>query len=191
MGLRAQVPHRGAAANDALELIALLQLRSQVRVFRPQASLLERLLQHVQQLVELKRLRDEVGSAPLDRIDGILHGSVAGNDDRHNPWIPFARRVDDLGPVNAREPEVGDDDVKGKLIEQLQCLLATGRFDDLEAALEQALGHHRAQSGFIVDKEQMSSFSHVCQYFDSAAAKQQKQGIRIRRMRPIRVCVTG
>ena len=42
------------------EAIALLELRAQVRVLGFQPPLLERRVEHVQQLVDLKRLADEV-----------------------------------------------------------------------------------------------------------------------------------
>ena len=55
-----QPRHRAALADDALEPVALLELRAQVRVLRLQPPLLERRVEHVQQLVDLKRLADEV-----------------------------------------------------------------------------------------------------------------------------------
>ena len=55
-----QPRHRAALADDALEAVALLELRAQVRVLRLQPPLLERRIEHVQQLVDLKRLADEV-----------------------------------------------------------------------------------------------------------------------------------
>jgi hypothetical protein len=50
------------------EAIALLELRSQICVLRLQPPLLDRRVEHVQQLVDLKRLADEVPRAALDRF---------------------------------------------------------------------------------------------------------------------------
>ena len=57
----------------------------QIRVLTLQAPLLERLVEHVHQLVELKRLGDEIRGAQLDHVDGVFHGAVAGDDDREMP----------------------------------------------------------------------------------------------------------
>ena len=51
--------------------------------------------------------------------------------------------------------QVRDDDVEGELFEQLDGLFAAVSFDDLEAALAQALGHERPKRLFVVDKEKM------------------------------------
>ena len=77
-----QRAHARAAADHRAEPEPLIELLAQIRVLVLQPPLLERRVQHVQQLLELKRLGDEVGGAPLDRVDRILHGAVAGDDDR-------------------------------------------------------------------------------------------------------------
>ena len=73
--------HRAALADDALEPIPLLELRAQVRVLRFQPPLLERRVEHVQQLVDLKRLADEIPRAAPDHFDGVFHRPEAGDDD--------------------------------------------------------------------------------------------------------------
>ena len=55
-----QVRHRPALADDALEPIALFELRAQIGVLRSQPPLFERRIEHVQQFVDLKRLADEI-----------------------------------------------------------------------------------------------------------------------------------
>ena len=67
-----EIAHDGAAADEAVDAITLLQLRSQVGVLALQPPLLHRRAEDVQQRVELKRLGDEVGRALFDRVDGIL-----------------------------------------------------------------------------------------------------------------------
>ena len=143
------------------ELIPLLELRSEVGVLRREPPLLHRLLQHVHQLVELKRLGDEIRRAALDGIDGILHRAEACDDDRDDARIPLPGRLDDPGPVDAGQPEVGDDDVEGELVEEFEGLFAAVGLHDLESALGQALGHQAAQRGLVVDEEQMGGGTHL------------------------------
>ena len=65
--------HDRRAADDAVELEAILQLRAQVGVFGLQPALFDRRVQLVQQLLELERLGDEAfGAQPRD-LDGFAH----------------------------------------------------------------------------------------------------------------------
>ena len=82
--------------DEAVDAIALLELRSQVGVLRLQPPLLERRSQHVQQRVELERLGDEVGGALLDGLDRVLHRAVAGDDDGDDVGVALERGVEDL-----------------------------------------------------------------------------------------------
>jgi len=150
-----QLLRRPALAEHAAERIALLQLRSQVGVFRRQPPLLHPLLQDVHQLVELERLGDEVRRTALHRIDRVLHGAVAGDDDDDDAGVAFAGRLDHVCAIDAGHPEVGDHDIEGELVEELDRSFATLRLDDIEPALRQALGHQGPQRGLVVREEQV------------------------------------
>ena len=116
----------------------------------------------MQQLVELKRLGDEVRRAALDRIDGVLHRAVAGDDDGDDARDSGRRAASmTAGPVDAGQPQVGDDDVEGELLEQLERLFAAVGLDDFEAALGQPLGHERAQGRLVIDKEKMQHGANI------------------------------
>ena len=69
----------------------------------------------MKQRVELKGLRDEVGGALLDRVDRVLHRAVPGDHDCHDVRVAFEGRVEDLPPVDAWQPEVGDENVEGEV----------------------------------------------------------------------------
>ena len=58
-----QRAHRRALADHRAQAKSLVELLMQVRVLALQPPLLERGVEHVHQLVELKRLGDEVGGA--------------------------------------------------------------------------------------------------------------------------------
>ena len=87
----------------------------------------------MQQLVELKRLGDEVGGAALDGLDRVLHRAVAGDDDGDDAGVAGEGGVDDLPAVDARQAEIRDDDVEGKSLERLQRGFARRGLDHLEA----------------------------------------------------------
>ena len=55
----------------------------------------------MQQLVELKRLCDEIGGATLDRLDRVLHGSVSGDDDPDDIGVADERGLEDPRAVQA------------------------------------------------------------------------------------------
>ena len=79
----------------------------------------------VHQLVEVKRLGDEVGRAPLDRLDRVPHRAVAGDDDADDRRVARPRRVDHLGAVDAagrRRSVISE--VERELLDQLERLLA-------------------------------------------------------------------
>ena len=59
-----QLAHHAALSDQPFEPVAILELRSQIGVLGPQPALFERAVQHVQQLVALERLGDEVGRRP-------------------------------------------------------------------------------------------------------------------------------
>ena len=167
-----EIAHHPAAADQAVDPVALLELRSQVGVLGSQAPLLERRVQHVQQRVELERLGDEVGRALLDRVDGVLHRAEAGDDDGDDVRVALERRVEHGAAVHARQPQVGDDDVEGEIGEPRERVLAARRLLDDEAVVGQALGDSLPQRRLVVDEEQMFRvFSHLVarRYFDTRA----------------------
>ena len=56
----------------------------------------------------------------LIAFDGVLHRAEAGDDDGDDVGIALERGVEDLPAVDARQPQVGDDDVEGE-IRQSRC----------------------------------------------------------------------
>ena len=124
----------------------------------------------MQQLVELERLGDEVGGALLDRVDRVLHRAEAGDDDRDDVRVALERGVEHRAAVDARQPEVRDDDVEGELGEPRQRLFAVRGLLDDEAVVGQPLGDGLPQRRLVVDEQQMFRvFSHlvVRRYFDT------------------------
>src|SRR5262249_10542327 len=164
--------HRPALADDSLEAVPLFELRTQVRVLGFQPPLLERGIEHVQQLVDLKRLADEVPRAALDRFDSIFNSAEAGDDDRDAVRIALDRGFDDGGAVDAGEAEVRDDDIEREICELGDRRLARVGLLHAVAAVAELLGDSLAQRRLVLYEEEMFlRFSHLTkrQHFDIAA----------------------
>jgi len=160
--------------------VAVFELRSQVGVLGSQPALLERGGEHVEERVELKRLRDEVSRALLDRVHGVLHGPEARDDDRDDLGIPLESRLEHGPAVDAGQAEVGDDDVEGELGQPGECVLAAGRLLDDEAVIGEPLRNGLPQRRLVVYEEQMFRvFSHlvVRRYFDTRGRRGQRRSV--------------
>ena len=166
--------------DQAVDPIALLELRPQIGVLRLQPPLLERRAQHVQQRVELERLGDEIRRALLDGLDRVLHGAVAGDDDGDDVGVAFERGVEHLPAVDARQPQVGDQDVEREVGQPLQRFLAAARLLDDEAVVGEPLGDRLAQRLLVVDDQQMFlTFRHLDErrYSDTGAVRRGQPGV--------------
>ena len=109
----------------------------------------------MEQRVELKGLRDEVGGALLDGVDGVFYRAVSGDHDRDDVRVALERGVEDLAAVDSREPQIGDEDVERKVGEPAERLFpAVGLLDD-EAVVRQSLGDRLAQGLLVVHDQQM------------------------------------
>ena len=138
--------------------VPLLELLPQVGVLGSEPALLERRLEDVQQFLELEGLADEVGGAALDGVDGVLDSAVAGDDDADDPRITLEGGVEDLAAVDARQPEIRDEDVVGEALQLVDGLLAGRGFGHGEAFLGEPLGHDGPEGVFVVDQEDMDGF---------------------------------
>ena len=154
----AEVAHQAAAADDAGQAVALFELLTQVGVLGAQPALLERRLEHVQQLLELERLADEVGGTALDGIDRVLDGAVAGHDDADDPRITSQRGVEHLAAVDAGQAQIRNQDVEGKALQLVERLLTGRGLGDCKPLFREAFGDHRTQGIFVVDEEEMDGF---------------------------------
>ena len=108
--------HRAALADDSLEAIQpLVELRTQVRVLRFEAPLLETGLEGVQELVDQKRLVDEIPRAPLDQLHRVLHRGVPGDDNDDDLGIALERGMNHGRSVDAGKAQIGHDQVKSEI----------------------------------------------------------------------------
>ena len=146
-----------------------MQLLAQPGVFRLQPALLDGAVEGVPQLVELERLGDKVCGAALDDLDGIPDRAVAGDHDADDLRVPLHGGLNDGGSVDARQAQVGDDDVEGEVGQGFKRRLAAFGLDHLVPVIRQPLRHRRSQRRLVFDEQQMfRSISHLCgrRHFD-------------------------
>ena len=109
----------------------------------------------MQQFVDLKRLADEVRRAALDRLDGVLHRAVSGDDDGDDVGVARDGGLDDRRAVDAGQAQVGEDDVEGEFCEPGDRRFARFGLLDTIAAVGQLFGNGLAQRGFVFDEQEM------------------------------------
>ncbi len=124
----------------------------------------------MKEFVELERLRDKVRRPSLDRVYGVFDGAETGDHDGDDARIPVPGRFDHSGPVDTWQTKVGNDDVEGELLEQLQRAFAAVGLNDLEAPFSQPLGHQPTERGLVID-DRAGEGPHPgiarCQYLDT------------------------
>src|SRR5439155_14001950 len=147
--------HRTALTHDASEPKALLVLCTQIGVFRLQPALLERRVEPRRKIVAHNWLADEIPSAMFARLDGVLVGTVAGDDDGDDVGIALDGGFDDDRAVDAGQAEIGDNDVESELTESRERRLARIGLLDQVTAIAELLSDSLAKRGFVLDEEQM------------------------------------
>jgi hypothetical protein len=131
----------------ARDLVEPLDLRLEVRV-------VECLAHRRAQLVVVPRLGDEsVDLAPVDGVDGDVHLGVAGQHHAHDVGVPLANVGEQVHPGHLGHALVGDHDLCGVLVEELQGIGGPGRVQDVHV-----LGAHQPLQGLedvdlVVDEE--------------------------------------
>ena len=141
--------------DEALEPIPLFELRAQVRVLRFQPPLLERRVERVKKLVDLKRLADEVPRTAFDGLDSVFDGAEAGDHDGHDVRIALDGGVNHGRAVDTRQAEVRDDDVEGEVGELREGGFAGGGLFDQESPRRELFGDDFPQGGLVFYEEQM------------------------------------
>ena len=150
-----ELGHHSALADQALEAIALVELCVQVRVLRFQAPLLERRVEHVEKLVDLERLGDEIPRAAFDGFDGVFHRSVSRDHNRDNLWIELDCRLHEGPAVEARQAKVGDDNVECEVRQTAQGFLARFGLLHVVASIGELLGNGLPQGRLVFNQEEM------------------------------------
>ncbi len=157
--------HDRGAADDAVQAKAILKLGAKIGVLRLQPPLFHRRGQLVEQFFELKRFGDEPLCAEARDFNRLPDRAEAGNHDSDDLRVAREGLVQDVPAVDAWQPEVGDQDVEGELVQPLERFLARARLLDAKPMLAQPFGNRLAKSGFVVNEKEMLNWGigHVLQ----------------------------
>ena len=93
--------------------------------------------------------------ASFDRFDRVLHRPISRHHDRDDLGIAGDGGFDDGGAVDAWQPQVGDDDVEGEIVQVRHGGFTRFGLYDLVAAVGQLFGDGRSQRGLVFDQQQM------------------------------------
>ena len=87
----------------------------------------------------------------------------AGNDDGDDFRVAGKGLVEHLPAVDARQPQVGDQDVEGELVQPFERVFPACRLLDAKPMLAQPFGNGLAKSGFVVNEEEVlqGDFGHI------------------------------
>ena len=127
----------------------------------------------MQQLIDLKRLADEIPGAALDRLDRILDRAESGDDDGNDVGIAFDGRFQHVRAVQAGQPQIGNDDVERKLRQSRDRGFAGIGLFHLVPAVRQLLRDSLAQRRLVFDEQHMfRRVRHLamCQHLDTLRA---------------------
>jgi hypothetical protein len=119
--------HRWARADDVARRHAIANPRAQLASLAPQRLLLEHLVEHDHELVEVERLGQVLGGTGAHRIDGRRHRTERGHHDHRGRVLHRAELLDQLDAIHAGHLEVGDDDVRSEALVLAERLEGIGR----------------------------------------------------------------
>ena len=147
--------HRRAAADDALEAVALVHLALQVAAFADEALFLRRLLDLRAEHVHVERLLQVRQRALLHRLDGGAHGAVPGEDEHLDLRPEALGLLDDLDAVVVAHHQVGEDQVQVALADALEALVAARGDAAMAADALERLGDRLGDARLIVNDEHL------------------------------------
>ena len=153
---RQHVADRLRAADDVLEVVALLELLGEELNLAVQAPALERLRHLHEQLLLAERLLDVVEGADAHGLDRALDRAVGGHHDDLGHRLRLFGRAQHVDAVELAHPQIGDHDVVRAGGAELAALRAVCRFVDLVAAATQHHRQRRAHVALIVDDENLT-----------------------------------
>ena len=110
---------------------------------------------------EFKGLRDEVVGPKVECPEDVAHILARGQDENGC----FALRADlaeDLEPLDARKPQVKDDDIRSIDLPPPECLRSIGGLHDDEAFAPQNIRGEIEHVGLVFDEQDLDHFYPRC-----------------------------
>jgi hypothetical protein len=128
-------------------------LGEQPRVLAPEPHPRERAAAHVDELLPVHRLGEEVGAARLHRLHGEPHVVVAGDGERLEVRIALARLAHERDAVEPGHHHVGEEHVEALLGHEPQRLVAGGGHAHLVAGRLEQLPEQLLEEALVVDDD--------------------------------------
>ena len=109
----------------------------------------------------LDRLYDVVPCAEAKRIDGVLHGTGAGDHDNGCLRALLSKSGNHRKPIHHRHPQIGQDQVGPFPVKGIEPLPSVGGLDDTIAEILQQHPQVQADQFFIVHNQYFCRLAHV------------------------------
>ncbi len=122
-------------------------------VLLAQAGVIELLVNHHPHLGERERLEDVVAGAGFHRLHSSFNRPECGHDDNRQRGILLLGGLQKFEPVDAREFQVGEDEVNRFGSEQLQSRFGVAGGERFEAVVAQVQLKQASHLGFVFDDE--------------------------------------
>src|SRR5574340_553360 len=121
------------------------------RVLIAQGSHFQRLVHHGHQVIERKRLQEEVHRARLHRLHGGLDGAERGHDDDRGRHVLPAHAIEQLQTVHPGQAQVGEHQVGA--LSELDAFLGRGGLVHLETGAGELQLDYPAQLFLVLDDQ--------------------------------------
>jgi hypothetical protein len=146
-------PHRRVIAHHAQRGRCPGTARALGAGLFPEEGPLHRAVQGAPKRLAVERLLEEVVGASLHGVDGDVHRPEARHDDDSRPRRGGPHALQERQSVEARHSQVGEDDLRPELVEQLETPEGVARRGDLVAPLAQQPLQRGAGPRLIVHDE--------------------------------------
>ena len=149
--------HRRAAADDVVPAVLAAEFLFKLAVLVAQIADFERLADDGYQMIERKRLQQEIDGAGLHRLDRVLDRAERGHHDHRDMRIHAADDLEHLEAGHSGQLEIGEDQVGA--IDQRQRFFGGRGLLDIETGVEQLQFQDAAQLVFVFYNQ--NSFFHI------------------------------
>ena len=154
--------------NDVFVFVTAAQRFAQIAIFLAQLVRGEFLADHENELGERKRFQDVVARARLHGVDGGFHRAVGGHHHHGHFRIDAFHGVKKFKAAHPGQLEIGDNEIEGVLVEEVQARFGVRRGARLESLFCQLQLEQAAHLGFVLDDEDGWFFTlHIGRRFDA------------------------
>src|SRR6185437_8578236 len=153
---REHLAERRILADELRRAAADRQLLFHQQVFGDDAAALERPRDEQQKMIGIDGLREEVHRAFFHRGHGVLDAAVRRHDDDGNVDVGLLRRAQHAEAVAVGKPEIGEDEIGARLLEDAERLGLIARLEDGVILPLQREPEHRAERVLVLDEKNLA-----------------------------------